>query len=278
MAKVTDQSIPSEDRIKYKRQCQISTTSRDIQYVRGRYPWRVPISQEGGRAVSASQIIQRDRFKFAKNKYALLSASDKTRWKDANPEYHSYLFGYNFFMLEGLLGGGPIQYPQMIKSIQVVKESVPVSGTKSFTINAVDAAKCVVLIQGNSYIADTVQRGNNTVNNNSTVNCALSPNVDPAISEVILQGEVGLSEVEEGSGEGNWGAPYVSALIAGQLTVGLPDIAAGVSCKFSYEVIEHKAQTIYPVLVSIAAEAVVIDWAKVPSVAAEVSITVVEYI
>lgn len=278
MAKVTDQSIPSEDRIKYKRQCQISTTSRDIQFVRGRYPWRVPISQEGGRAVSAAQNSQRDKFKLVKNKYATLSASDKVRWKDANPEWHSYLFGYNFFMLEGLLGGGLPTYPQMIKSIQVVKEEVPTSGTKSFTITTVDPAKCVVLIQGNSYISDKIQRGSNTVNQNSTVNCALSPSVQVAISEVILQGEVGDMEIIEGTGYGRWAAPYVSALIASQLTVGLQAIASGVSCTFSYEVIEHLAQTIYPVLVSIAAEAVVIDWAKVPSVAADVSITVVEYI
>jgi len=278
MAKVTGQSIPSEDRIKYKRQLQISTTSREVQYVRGRYPWRVPISQAGGRAVSAAQLAQRNKFLLVKNLYGTLDAATKQRWVDANPEYKSYLYGYNFFMMEGLTGGGTMEYPQMIKSIQVVKEEVPTSGTKSFTISAVDPAKVVVMIQGNSFIADTVQRGSNTVNNNSTVNCALSPNVDPAISVVTLQGQAGESEVEEGSGSGNWGAPYVSALIAAQLTVALPNLRAGMTCPFSYEVRELKAQTVYPVLVSIAAEAIVIDWALVPSVAADVSITVVEYL
>ena len=277
MAKVTDQSIPSEDRIAYKRQCQIETDTRAVKYVRSRYPWRVPISQARGRAVSPSQKVQRDRFLYVKNKYRPLSKAVKTRWKDANPEYASYLFGYNFFMLEGLMGGGPVQYPQMIKSIQVLKDTVPTTGGKSYAITTVDPAKVVVLIQGNSYISDKVQRGVKTVDQNTTTNIALSPSVDIAISEVRIQGEVGKQEISEGSGEGNWAAPYVHALITSQLTVGL---SAGLypSCRFSWEVIEHKAQTIYPVLVSVAANAVNIDWAKVPSTGAAVSITVVEYL
>lgn len=282
MAKVTGQNIASELRIAYKRQCQISTTSRDTQYVRSRYPWRVPISQEGGRAVSASQLTQRNKFKLVKSKYATLSASDKTRWKDANPEWHSYLFGYNFFMLEGLLGGGLPTYPQMIKSIQVVKEEVPTSGTKSFTISAVDAAKCVVLIQGNSFISDTIQRFSGVAADNTEVTKSLSPNVDPVITEVKVYGDGGHSEMfiseGEGSGEGHWGSWVCSYLSASQVKAKLQQLFSTQQFAYYIEVIEHKAQTIYPVLVSIAAEVVVIDWAKVPSVAADVSITVVEYI
>lgn len=355
MAKVDTQSIPSETRIVYKRALQISTLHKETTYIKTRYPWRLPHMQEGGADVKPGQLTQRERFIYAKNHYALLDATAKARWAAANPEYHSFLFGYNFFMLEGLLGGGPTQYPQMIKTIQVLKAEVPASGTKTFVINAVDPTKVVVLIQGsarkvpnvfrgsgsvatggtalaigdtvdpdkctvrlfgNSYNADTIQRGNGTVNNNSTVNKALSPNIVLALAEVKLQGEVGQSSVSEGEGEGDWGAPYVSALAVAQLTVGLPNISAGVVCKFSYEVIEHKAKLIHPyvsalsathvtinwpttpdvaatigweitehvegavhpVLVSIAAEAVIIDWAEVPDAAADVSITVVEYL
>lgn len=278
MAKIVTQSIPSENRLWYKRAMQIATTRKGSQYVRLRYPWRVPKMQAGGSGVSPAQVANRAKFNLVKERYALLDATAKARWAAANPEYHSYLFGYNFFMLEGFLGGGPIQYPDVIKSIQIVKAEVPTTGTKSFAISAVDPDKCVVLIQGNSYISDTVQRGTGTVSSGSSVNCALSPNIDPAISEVRLQGEIGIMELSEGSGEGTWRTPYVTALIAAQLTVALQTVEAGSTCSFSYEVIEHKAQTVYPVLVSIAAEAVVIDWALVPSVAADVSITVVEYL
>lgn len=277
MVKVTDQSIPSEDRIKYKRICQIETDTRGVKYVRSRFPWRLPKMQAGGPGVSPDQIVQRDKFVLVKGKYALLSASDKQRWVDANPPWGSYLFGYNFFMMEGLSGGGTLEYPQMIKSIQVVKEEVPTTGTKSFAISTVDPAKVVVMIQGNSYIADKIQRGQNTVNKNSTVNCAVSPSVNTAISEVRLRGEVGRQEMSEGSGEGDWAAPYVVSLSSSQLTVGLQNGLFAL-CKFSWEIIEHKAQSVYPVLISIAANAVVIDWALVPTVAADVSITVVEYL
>ena len=278
MAKVVTQSIPSEDRIIYKRALQISTSHKDVKYIRTRFPWRLPQMQEGGANVKAAQRIQRDRFKYAKNHYALLSASDKARWAAANPEYHSYLFGYNFFMLEGLMGGGPVQYPQMIKSIQVVKEEVPTTGNKSFTISEVDPAKCVVLIQGNSYISDTVQRHSGSVADDTETVIGLSPNVDPAITEVIVSGSGGFEDISEGSGSGKWGDFVCSYLSASQVKVKLAALPAGGTYDYHVELIEHKAQTIYPVLVSIAAEAVVIDWAKVPSVAADVSITVVEYL
>jgi len=277
MAKVDTQSIPSEDRLNYKRGCQISTLTRGITYVRKRFPWRLPKMQAGGTSVSSAQKVQRERFIYVRNKYIPLSAEVKARWKDANPEYKSYLFGYNFFMLEGLSGGGPVQYPQMIKSIQVVKDLIPTTGTKSFAISTVDPTKCVVLIQGNSYISDKVQRGSNHVVQGSSVNISLSPSIEVGIAEVIIHGDTGYLSVDEGSGEGNWRTPYASGLTTSQLTVSLP-AGYGLDCYFSWEIIEHKAQTVYPVLVSIAANAVIMDWALVPSVPAYVSITVVEYL
>jgi len=233
--------------------------------------------QAGGPDVKPAQVIQRERFKYVRDKYVPLSAATKKRWKDANPEYHSYLFGYNFFMLEGLMGGGPIQTPQMIKSIQVVKETMSKTGNTGFDISAVDPAKTVILINGNSYIADKVQRGTNTVPSGGTRNIALSPSVDLLISEVKLHGEIGRMTIDEGAGEGDWAAPYVHALTASQLTVGIVSGIYGIS-NFSWEIIEHKAQTVYPVLVSIAAELVTLAWAVAPSVDADISITVVEYL
>ena len=181
-------------------------------------------------------------------------------------------------MLEGLMGGGPVQYPQMIKSIQVVKQSVPTTGTSSFTISTVDPAKCVVLIQGNSYISDTFQRFTGAAADNTEVTKALSPNINLAITEVKVAGSGGYEDIGEGSGQGNWSEWTASYLSTSQVKIKLAELVAPGTYPYYIEVIEHKAQTVYPVLVSIAANAVVIDWALVPSVAADVSITVVEYL
>ena len=82
---------------------------------------------------------------------------------------------------------------------------------------------------------------------------------------------------EGGQGEGFGGYPYCSALTSSQLTVAAPNYGPA-TYYFSWQIIEHKSQTIYPVIVSIAATTVNIDWAKEPSVAAEVSLLVIEYI
>lgn len=278
MAKIVTQSIPSEDRIWYKRNFQIATTRKGSQYVRTRYPWRVPKMQAGGPGVSPAQEVNRDKFMLVIQRYALLDATAKARWAAANPEYNSYLFGYNFFMLEGFLGGGPTDFPQMIKSIQVVKEEVPASGTKSFAIAAVDPGKCVVLIQGSSVKWPAVQRFYGTAADNSEVTENLSPNIDVAVTEVKAFGSAGYQDIADGTGQGNWSEWTVSSLSASQVKIKLADIASAGTFPYYIEVTEHKEAIIYPVLVSIAAEAVVIDWATVPSTPADVSITVVEYL
>jgi len=274
MAKIVTQSIPSETRIIYKRAAQIATTSRGSDYIRGRYPWRLPKMQAGGAGVSSAQIINRDRFIFAKNKYALLSAADKLRWKNANPEYHSYLFGYNFFMLEGLMGGGPVQYPQMIKSIQVLKASVPTTGGHTFNLSPeIDGAKGVVLIQGSARKVPKIIRGSgNVATGGSTL--ALGDTIDPDKSSVRLSGSA-PDEVAEGAWLGI--LPYVDALRTTEVDIKwsvTPDVAANVG----WELTEHVEGVVHPVLVSISNTQVVIDWAEVPDAAADVSITVVEYL
>lgn len=176
------------------------------------------------------------------------------------------------------MGGGPLEYPQMIKSIQVIKESVPVTGTKSFTINTVDPARTVVMIQGNSVKWAKTQRGASTITDGGTNNHAISPTVDPTLCEVIVEGIGGEGSGSEGESSSAIAAPYASALIAAQLTVKLVDTFPPITVGYSWQVIEHKETIIYPVLVSVAATAVVIDWATVPDIAADVSITVVEYL
>lgn len=277
MAKVDTQSIPSEDRIWYKRALQISTSHKNVKYVRTRYPWRIPQMQAGGPDVKPAQIIQRDRFIYAKNKYALLSAADKLRWKNANPEYSSYLFGYNFFMLEGLMGGGPTQYPQMIKTIQVLKASVPTTGGHTFTLNpTIDGGKGVVLIQGSARKVPKVLRGSGSIATGGST-LAIGDTIDPDKCTVRLFGN---SFQERGGNGAAWMAlpePYVSSLSTTQIGIAwsnTPTAAADVS----WEITEHLEGTVHPVLVSISNTQVAVDWAEVPDAAAEVSITVVEYL
>jgi len=238
--------------------------------------------QEGGPDVKEAQKIQRDRFKYAKTKYLTLDATAKARWAAANPEYHSYLFGYNFFMLEGLLGGGPEKYPQMIKSIQVIKQTMSKTGNTGFACNAVDPAKTVILINGNSQKYANVQRGEDTITDGGTNNHALSPEVDPGICEVIVKGSGGRVTVDvqegTGSGLGDTAEPYASALTAAQLTVKMINTESAITAGYSWEVIEHVEATVYPVLVSIAAELVTLAWPIPPDVDADISITVVEYL
>ncbi len=278
MAKVTTQTIPSEQRIIYKRAAQIATTVRNIDYVRTRYPWRIKNSQAGGSAETPLQKTMRDRFRYVVQKYSLISAAERLRWVDANPEYHSFLYGYNFFMLEGLMGGGPEQYPQMIKSIQVVKQSMAAVGNTGFVINTVDPAKVVVLIAGNSFISDLIQSHTGAMNDNAEVTINLSPNVDPTIAEVIVKGGGGRLDTDAGSGTGKWGDIVLSSITASQVKIKLALLNTPETFNYSVQIIEHKAQTVYPVQVSIAAELITMAWAIEPSLAADVTITAVEYL
>ena len=274
MAKIDTQSIPSEQRILYKRAAQIATTLREQDYVRSRYPWRLPQMQTGGPDVKPAQVVQRNRFIYAKDKYALLSASDKARWAAANPEYHSYLFGYNFFMLEGLMGGGPVQRPQMIKSIQVMKASVPTTGGHVFTLpSEIDGTKGVVLIQGSARKVPKIYRGSGSIATGGTV-LNIGATVDPDKCSVKLDG-ASWDEILEAFGIA--AAPYVSALSATQISIAW-SIAADIAATVGWEITEHVEGVVQPVLVSISNTQVAVDWAEVPDAASDVSITVVEYL
>lgn len=277
MAKVVDQNIPPELLPLYRTAL---GEERPDSGVRKRYPFRVPTVQTEVGHPTQKQKTQRGRFNFAIQKFSATPWAVRQRWYASMPPWGSFLWYYNYFILSGLMGGHFVNSGELgvIKSIQVIKEEVPTTGGKAFAISAVDPDKTVVMMYGNSYISDKIQRGYNTVNQGSFVDCALSPNIDTDIAEVKLQGEVGGMEIIEGTGYGDWAAPYIDTLSVSNLRVRLPGSSYYSSCIFSWEIIEHKAQTIYPVYVSIAAEVVNIDWAKVPSIPADVSITVIEYI
>jgi len=248
--------------------------------VKKRYPYRMPRMQEGGKGVHAGQITQRARFKKAIQDFKGVSTANRARWYAAEPPYSSFLWYYNYFIMSSLAGNANVKDGGIgvIKSIQYVSKSIPTAGNEAITIAAVDPAKTVVMLFGNSYISDKVQRGTNQVSRNSTVNIALSPNIDTAIAEVILKGAGGRMDLDAGTGTGEWADPYVSALTTSQLTVGWQDVALADPCKFSWEIIEHKSQTVYPYVKTIAAEAITLSWPVTPSVAAVIGAIVIEYI
>jgi hypothetical protein len=278
MAKIEGtQNIPSEWLDLYRGTL---TQKQPDGVVRSRYPYRVPKMQEGGKGVSPAQLAQRARFKQAIGQFKTLTGAQRQRWYENEPPWGSFLWYYDYFILSALMGDANAQQGGhgVIKSIQMVKQSVPTTGGSSFSIDTVDPNKTVVMLYGNSYISDLIQRGANVVSNNSYVDIGLSPNIDTDIAEVSINGEGGREEISEGSGDGAWGKPYVDTLSASNLRVRLQDLGRTMSINFSWEIIEHKSQTIYPVITSIGANAIGIDWAKEPSVAADVSIIVIEYI
>ena len=274
MAKIEGtQDIPSE--LKYLYDGALTPIMPNA-VVRGRYPWRIPKMQKGGSGVSVNQEEQRSRWLAIQAKFNLLSQAEKERWYAAAPQWHSLLFYYNYFMMSGLMGNAVVgeQGGGVIKSIQVMRASVPVSGTHIFTLpTPVIAAKTVIMIQGSSRKVPRVLRGSGSIAvGGSTLN--IGDTVDPAKCSTKVDGGAYL---EVGAGLFVVFPPYVSALSATQISIAwstTPDAASVVG----WEVIEHVEGSVYPVLVSVSNTQVTIDWAEVPNAAADVSITAIEYL
>lgn len=278
MAKIEgDQSVPSEWLDLYRGNLNPHPTGN---IVKKRYPFRMPRMQAGGTGVHSAQLAQRERFKIIKGNFKNLSSAERARWYAAEPPWSSFLWYYNYFIMSGLVGNADITHggAGVIKSIQVVKEAVPTTGTKSFAISTVDPAKTVVMVFGNSYISDLIHHYDGVNDDDSEITVNLSPNIDPAIAEIKLTGQGGRMDISGGTGSGWWGHWYVTEVLAASIKIKMQKLWTTDQFGWSIDIIEHKAQTIYPVINSIGASAVVIDWAKAPSVAADVSILVIEYV
>ncbi len=272
-----EQNIPSELLDLYRATLNPHSTSN---IVKSRYPYRMPPMQEGGKGVSTKQDEQRTRFKNIRDNFAQLSPAERTRWYDNMPVWNSFLWYYNYFIMSGLAGnadwkGGGFG---VIKSIQFVKETVTVSGNKTFVINAVDAAKSVVMMFGNSYISDKIHHYDGIVADNVETQINLSPNIDVDIAEIRLNGAGGYLGISGGEGEGFWGDFFVTEVTAAYIKIKLQNLFSVQTYGYSLDIIEHKAQTVFPVIDSIASQAVVIGWSNTPSVGADVTIIVIEYI
>jgi len=124
--------------------------------VRKRYPYRVPTMQTDVGHPSPKQKAQRDRFLIAKNNFAGVDWPTRQRWYAAMPEWGSLLWYYNFFIMSSLLGNANI--PQggvgVIKSIQNIKDTIPIGGKVVAIPVAIDTTKAVVMMWGSSYNHD----------------------------------------------------------------------------------------------------------------------------
>lgn len=272
-----DQEIPPALLDLYKATLNPTPTGK---IVKTRYPFHMPKMQEDGPGVSAAQVAQRDRFKLALANFANRSGAERQKWYDNAPEWGSHLWYYNYYIMSDLAGNADWKDGGfgVIKSIQFVKDTVGVGGGKSFTIDTVDPDKTVVMIFGNSYISDKVHHYDGIDNYNTEIQVNLSPNINIDIAEIRLRGMGGHMTMGESGGDGYWGEWVVTDVTAAYIKIRLQMVYGNPPYGWSMDIIEHKSQTIYPVIDSIAAEAVVIGWSVPPSVAADITLIVIEYI
>jgi len=153
VAKITPpQEIPSELLDPYRKSMGEASIDNGVQK---RHPFRVPTSQTEVGHPTAAQLKQRTAFKNAIIKFNALSWPERQRWYATMPEWGSFLWYYNWFMLNaipnlwGVVPGGAA----ILKSIQHKTISIPAgTGEGSVAITAVDPTKCVVMLYGNSFL------------------------------------------------------------------------------------------------------------------------------
>lgn len=243
--------------------------------VQKRYPYRLPKMQEGGTGVTDDQKKQRERFKTAMDLFAGRTAAERERWYENEPVWNSFLWYYNFFIMSALTGNANLDQGGVgvIKSIQHVKDSVPTTGGKEFTINSVDPTKCVVMLNGSARRVPRVIRGSGSVGTSGS-QLTHSGGIDADKCTVKLDGAASYEIVE---GNNIPLAPIVTALATNTIDIDWPLTPVG-AADVSYEITEHNEGSVYPVIVSIAATKVTINWSETPDAAADVSIDVIEYI
>lgn len=274
MAKLEEpQDIPSELLDGYRGALNAHPTGS---IVKKRYPYRMPPMQEGGKGVYPKQRSQRARFKTAIQNFKGLSQADRARWYAAEPPWSSFLWYYNYFIMSSLAGNANIDSggAGVIKSIQVMKASCPVTGGHAFTLGTeVDATKTVAMLFGSSRKVPRVLRGSGSIATGGST-LSIGATVDPNKCTVILSGAgVTLYYTDQGSTI----PPYVSNLTTTQISIAWPRAPEG-AVNIGWEITEHVEGEVQPLLVSITNTIVTVDWAEEPASAADVSILVIEYI
>jgi len=148
------QDIPSVLLDVYRSSLEESTPGLSV---KKRYPYRLPTQQAGGSNESDLQRTQRARFKTAIANFADVDAATRARWYAAMPPYSSFLWYYNYFIMSDLTGNADIEHggAGVVKTIQFKTIAMPAgTGEGSVAITAVDPAKCVVMLYGNSIAVD----------------------------------------------------------------------------------------------------------------------------
>lgn len=155
MAKITGpQNIPSALLDGYR--ANLAEPRPDNAVIGKRYPYRLPTQQDTGHPSTAKKA-QRARFKDGIDKFAAVNDATRERWYNAAPPWGSFLWYYNYFIMSDLTGNADIKHggAGVIKSIQFKTISMPAgTGEGSVAITAVDPAKCVVMLYGNSLAID----------------------------------------------------------------------------------------------------------------------------
>lgn len=155
MAKIEGtQSIPASWADNYSA---ILTPKISGAQIRGRCPFDRPKSRAGGVDETDAQIEQRTRFKDGIAKFKNVDEETRERWYNASPVWHSFLWYYNYFIMSDLTGNADIKHGGVgvIKSIQFKTIAMPAgTGEGSVTITAIDPAKSVVMLYGNTIAID----------------------------------------------------------------------------------------------------------------------------
>jgi len=143
------QNIPSEIAKQYSA---ILTPKLSRGTVRRRCPFRRPKTQDGGPCVTPAMEFQRSRFKTAVSKFNECPQESRSRWYETAPEWHSYLWYYNWFILSALMGvtGIPGRFEAVIKGINHYTFTMPSGSPQNITvsISAIDPDRAVVMFYG----------------------------------------------------------------------------------------------------------------------------------
>jgi hypothetical protein len=141
------QNIPAEI---YKQVKATIGTQAQTGLVKKRMPFRLPNMQEGGKHVRQSQIEQRERFKNVVSQFNNEDISARSRWYEAEPEYSSFLWYYNYFILSGLSGNANGQQGGfgVIKLIQNLSTNLGIDGGTISIPTAIDPQKAVIMAWG----------------------------------------------------------------------------------------------------------------------------------
>ena len=131
------QNIPSEYLDKYRGTLNPHPTGG---IVKKRYPYRLPNMQAGKPGETQKQRTQRQYFRDSISKFKALSTAEKQRWYDTMPPWSSYLWYYNWFMLNGVpnLWGVVPGGAAILKSLQHLAATIATGGSTVSIPTAVD--------------------------------------------------------------------------------------------------------------------------------------------